>query len=241
MHTTQDIKEELTSSKWDRRVKANRRRIYALLLCADEHEAFRSYIEKAWWTLDAISGESCDVFTLEQHNMPAEKRIGTPDYVYIEGGKLGRARIEHHGRRIGFTGGRVAIDNGIKLPDRRQCIEVKTMLFGKRRGITLPGLAIFPSPFTNDAEYYKCNGLDSSQLSENFQLIFESVREAYDKSSENPGSDRFDVFENFRKLEKTRAIKERLVKALMEISLKEAFDLLSGGVGLVIPKRGGRD
>lgn len=230
MRKVQDIKEELISSKWDRRVKDNPRRIYALLLCGDEHEAFRTFIQKAWWTLDEISGEACDIFTIEERSVPAEHRIGAPNYIYIEGGKSGEARIEPDGQILGYPG-KVAVDNGVMLVDRRKCYDVKNKLFGKRRNITLPGLAIFPSPFTLDAEYYKCNGLDVQQLSESFQRIFDSVREAYDK-----GSDRFEVFKNFQRAEKIRSIKERLVKALMEISLKDAFDMLSGGIGLVIPK-----
>lgn len=132
MNEIQDVKKDLNSYEWERRVKDDPKRIYAFLLCTDEHESFLSFIQKAWRTLDALSGKSCDVFTLERWEFPHE-RFKSANYLPVEGGSAGHARIAR-GDRYGYPGKDVAIDNGLMLPNRIQCLEVRDNLFEKPRG-----------------------------------------------------------------------------------------------------------
>ena len=229
MNEIQDIKEVFGSWNWEERVKQDPRRIYAFLLCSDEHEEYTSFIQKSWRTLDSLSAHYCDIFTLEKWEMP-HARFDSPNYLRISSGEVGDAGIVH-GDRYGYPGQKIAIDNGLMLPNRTQCFEVRDKLFEKPSTIVLPGLTIFASPYIQEAVYYNCSGLGSHELSDSFQHIFGSIREAYEV-----GEDRFDAYDQFKRLERIRGIKDRLTKALTKLSINDIFSILSNGIKLVIPK-----
>jgi hypothetical protein len=229
MNEISDIKEVLSDYEWKSRIEKDPKRIYGFILCTDEHTAFQSFIQKAWGTLHYLSGEACDIFTLEHWKFPHEKLI-SKSYIQIPGARSGAARIAR-GDDFGFIGQNILIDNGLMLPDRAQCFEVRDKLFANPNKIILPGLAIFPSPYLQEAVYYNCSDLDETQLSSSFQAIFNSVKEAY-----KAGGDSSDVFGRFQRIEKVRFIQERLTKAVLKLSLRDIFDVLTGSISIVVPK-----
>jgi hypothetical protein len=92
MNEIQDVKEAFGNYQWEERVKANPRRIYGFLLASDEHTAFLAYIQNAWRTLHALSGNACDIFTFEQWVMPHD-RFSDKNYVSIPTPTLGGGRL----------------------------------------------------------------------------------------------------------------------------------------------------
>lgn len=83
MREVSDVKEQVFSpDSWARRIRDDPKRIYAFLLCSDEHEEFCSFIQKAWRSLHAESGRYCDIFTLEPRNCSFD-RFHSPEYLSI--------------------------------------------------------------------------------------------------------------------------------------------------------------
>src|SRR5579871_195644 len=119
------------------------------------------------------------------------------------------------------------------LPDRTECITVKDKLFEKPREIVFPGFVVFPSTVLRECLYYNCMSLDEEHLSYLFQKVLGAINEAYSTKD-----NRFGVFDHFRQLERERIIKERVIRALTTLSLKDIFDILTTGIGLAIPKGG---
>jgi len=225
----QDVKEVFNAWSWKKRIEEDPRRIYAFLLCADEHAAFRNFVQDAWRTLDALSGRACDVFTLEHWVFPHE-RFKKRGYLPLPGGSAGAAGIAP-GERYGLPGQQVAIDNGIMLPDRTQCFEVRKRLFKKPEDIILPGLAVFASPWGKESIYYDSKDLQGAELSSSFQAILGSIQKAYETQETSD-----QVLARFRQLERMRSIKGKVSKALLNLSLMDLVDLLKGGFGFVMPK-----
>lgn len=194
MNEIQDVKDAFGNSEWEERVNANPRRIYAFLLASDEHKNFIAYIQNAWRSLHALSGDACDVFTFEQWVMP-DRRFSDRNYISIPTTALGGGRListdqlpaiekKMLGENTpdpealqtvrwlsGYRGQDVAIDNGMRIPDRPLCYEIRDKLFKRPESIVLPGIALFASPNTLDATYIGCGGLNSRQLSELFQKM----------------------------------------------------------------------
>jgi len=231
-----DIKEVFDPLSWQERVRENPRKVYGFLLFADEHKAFRSYIREAWRSLDKLSGEACDIFTLEQPISTAwgnTEQFNASNYLAFEGLSTGQSRfiapednqydeVCQKYPDVGRFGGAV-IDNGIKLPDRTQCYDVRDRLFEQPAKIILPGLALFANIYTKNALYFNFDNLNREELSSRFQYILTSIREIYESNE-----DRLAVLQLVKKMERNREIKERLTQALSKISLKDVFDILSG-------------
>lgn len=167
-----DIKEVFSPLDWQNRIKQNPRKLYGFLLFADEHKTYRSFIQEAWRTLDSLSGEACDIFTLERKYDPSS-------HLAIEGGKTGQSRritqddpmypdLSVVYPVIAATGCAI-VDNGLTLPERTQCFEVRDKLFKKPKNIILPGLAIFADIHTKKAIYFDCHELEKSELNESFK------------------------------------------------------------------------
>ena len=229
MNEIQDVKEVLDQDRFAERTSEDPKRIYGFLLCTDEHEDFRSHIQKAWRTLDALSGKSCDVFTLEKWQMPYE-RFESRLYLPVDGGSAGQARIAD-GDEYGYPGQHIAIDNGIMLPDRTECLKVRDQLFENPKDVILPGFAIFPSVHECRARFYKCGGLGRSDLSELFQIVLTTIRESY-----NRGNNGGDVFDRFVAAERSRKFRRYVLNLLLRLSLMDLIRLLGHGFKLVTPK-----
>src|SRR5438094_5737628 len=153
------IKEVLDVYAWRRRVQADPKKLYGFLLCTDEHEAFLRYLQKAWSTLNTLSGNACDLFTLEH------QRKGLATYLPLS---------TTAPPVTGDLGSRDTSD-GIVLPDRTQCLALRDALFAKPESVILPGLAVFASINERTAVYYPCNGLTSDEISATFQKLFNSM------------------------------------------------------------------
>ncbi len=231
MNEIQDVKEVLTPSQFEDRAIADRKRLFAFLLCTDEHRAFRQFIQDAWRTLNALSGSSCDIFTLEKWEAPPDK-LSNPNYLHVSGGTYGRARLAP-GDNYGFPGQQVAIDNGIYFPDRAECLKVRNRLFAKPASIILPGVAISKSPYEKVAIFYTCSRLDSTQTSELFQVVLTGLGRAYEA-----GKDRDDVYERFSTNEAFRRVKRHVSEAFLKLSLNDLFAAIGYAFRLVSPSSG---
>lgn len=239
MKKVSNFKEKFEGDQWNKMVKENPKRFYALLLCYDEHEDFHKFIRKAWNTLDALSGETCDILTLETQEMPPEFVIKDENKKYLEldGGRYGEARITEAGNLARFEElnllpnwtDPIMVDNGLCFPNRTECDKVINELFSNPDDVTLPGLAVFSSPYEFEAVFYKCGGLNADQLSELFQEIFKTVKRVY---REDSGMSRPEIFKRFNELERNRAIKDYLKTALTKISLMDVINVFT----MIIPK-----
>jgi hypothetical protein len=258
MNEIQDVKAAFGNSEWEKRVAANPRRIYGFLLASDEHKAFLTFIQDAWRTLHAMSGDACDIFTFEQWHMPHE-RFESQNYVSIPSPSLGGGRIMNTDRLpeverklrgsggadqealkmvrwlSNYPGQSVAIDNGIRIPDRFLCYELKDKLFNVPESIVLPGLALFSSPSTLDATYIYCGGLSPEQLSELFQKVLNLVRSVY---RGHLAGDRFDVYEAVMRAYQRDRLKGKVIKAVSTLTIKDIVSILTSGIHLVTPKSG---
>ena len=248
MFAIQDVKDAFGSMEWSRRVAANPRRIYGFLLTSDEHQVFLNYIQKAWRTLHTLSGESCDIFTFEQRAGLHEPWLDRT-YLHLSGPILGeggrtvsvdefvKARppeaIEAIKTALGGVFGSLQIDNGIKIPDRPLCYEIRDKLFVHPESIILPGLALFSSPDTKDATYIKCGGLNSQQLSDLFQKVLNLIGSVY---RGDVTGNRFDVYEAVTRAYRKQQFKERVIKAVSTLTIKDLFSILGTVAHLVTPK-----
>jgi hypothetical protein len=256
MNEIQDVKSAFGNAEWQERVAANPRRIYGFLLASDEHKNFLTFIQDAWRTLHTISGDACDIFTFEQWFFP-DKRFANENYVSIPSPSLGGGRllatdylpgirrklrcapdVDQEALKMiewlsGYPGATVAIDNGIRIPDRPLCYEIKYKLFERPESVVLPGLALFPSPNTLDATYISCGSLTSEQLSELFQKIFNLIRSVY---RSDLAGDRFDVYEAVKRAYEKDRLKGKVIKAVSTLTIKDLFSILTNGIHLVLPK-----
>jgi hypothetical protein len=261
MNEIQDVKDAFGNSEWEQRVNANPRRVYAFLLASDEHKNFLAYIQNAWRTLHALSGDACDIFTFEQSVMPHD-RFSDRNYLSIPTPALGGGRLISTDqlpaieRKMlsgiapdpealqtvkwlsGYPGQNVAIDNGMRIPDRPLCYEIRDKLFKHPESIVLPGIALFASPNTLDATYIGCSGLNSQQLSELFQKVLNLIRSVYRSDLEG---DRFDVYEAVTRAHGRDQLKGKIVKAVSTLTIKDLFSILTGGINLITPKSGSGD
>ena len=215
MKEVTSVKETLIISNWKERVKKDERRIYAFILCADEHKEFRKYIRDAWQSLDKLSGDSCDVFTLERKGHSRD-HIEKEEYLQI-----GDARIE----------GATAYDEGISQIDRSQCFEARDRLFENHEKIILPGIAVFTAAWERDAIYYCCNELDAEALNVTFQNLLNSAKEAYKHSHSS-----IECLELFKTIELERKIGNRQSTAVLSLSIMDVIDLVGSAMQLVKPK-----
>jgi len=230
MNEIQDVKEALDPIGFEKRIKTDPRRLYGFLLCTDEHDDFRTFIQKSWRTLDKLSGQSCDIFTLEKWNDHPRERLDSSLYISIEGGTLGQPRITN-GDRFGFADQEIAIDNGIRLPDRTQCFEVRDALFAEPRKVILPGFAVFHSVAAKRARYYSCGELTSKELSKLFQIVLTTIAEKY-----REGAGRTDIFKAFSRAELYRELKTHAVNAALKLSLADLMKVIGGSLHLIMPK-----
>jgi len=256
MNEIQDVKDAFGNYQWGERVESNPRRIYAFLLASDEHKGFLAYVQNAWRTLHALSGEACDIFTFEQWVMPHD-RFSDKNYFSIPTPALGGGRListnqlpaiemkmrdsadpDQEALRTvkwlsGYPGQDVAIDNGMRIPDRSLCYEIRDKLFKRPESIILPGLALFASPNTLDATYIGCGGLNSQQLSELFQKVLNLIRSVY---RGDVAGDRFDVYDAVTRAHGRDLLKGKVVKAVSTLTIKDLFSILTGGIHLITPK-----
>jgi hypothetical protein len=230
MNEVQNVKQVFQPSAFQNRILEDPRRLYGFLLCTDEHQGFISFVQSAWRTLDALSGDACDIFTLEKWEMP-DQRLASSRYIQLGTGDTQPRIVDGEGR---YEGQHVFLDNGVMLPDRVQCLKVRDELFKNPRQIVLPGFAIFASREAgNAAAYYPCGRLSPAELSDSFQQILGSANEAY-----HAGENRMEAFQYFQKIERKRSIKEKFIKTLTNLSLKDLIDLLSKlHLSVVTPKR----
>jgi len=231
-----EIREVFEEYSWEERLEENPRRLYAFLLATDEHRSFLTFMQRAWRTLDALSGDYCDIFTYERWEIPSKweiraKKENQPNYIPLIQTNILQA-LYSRGLEFDVPLKEFIVNDGILLPNRTQCFEVRNRLFENPSEILLPGLALFPSADSKEALYYRCGGLNHNQLSESFQRIFSTVAEI---NQRDPSLNRNEIFNELKKTEKIRDFKERLNQVTMQISLKDVFDILGAGIRLVMP------
>lgn len=185
-------------------VEEDSKRIFGVFLCADEHTEFHDFLQKAWKTIDRVSGRATLIFTLEvpstierlidhvkKHPRPADQFQPTPGSDFL-------------------------------VPNRAECFDLVETLFERPSKITLPGFAIFPDVVGQTATYFCCSGMTSTQLSELTQLVFQQINESYI----DPGNkDRFAVYDSFLLKRGVQQL-TRFIPIALKASLAELIKLL---------------
>ncbi len=243
MQSIRNTGQVFSAHSWNKWVEKNPNRIYGFLICADEHEEFIKYIQKAWRTIDKLSGDVCEIFTLERQEKRYESAVSLKDVAHelqidkrtvirwIDTGKIDLDKKKNYRGRYHFSKQDVtklqayAEGNLLTPPDRTQCWEVVEKLFKKPSDIILPGLALFQSAYTKEAIYYNCTDLKVAELSAEFQCILNSLKVACQS-----GRSQNEIFQHFQKIERKRKIR-KIAKAVgLKLSPKDFFDLLTGGI-----------
>ena len=229
MITVNNVKTVIDADHFILRLKHEDHRLFAFLLCADEHEEFISAIKDCWNTLHRLSGSSCDIFTLERMK-PIEQHSRASSFA--------AKNMSPQLKRAGATSSRkgkisqpiAGLENGLDFPDRAQCFDVRDTLFKSPQKIILPGLVVFHSVEQGNAKYYACGTLNSQEISRLFQIVFSTIAQGY-----RAGKDRQQNFNSFVQQEKIRQLKEYAVSAVMKLSLGDLIKAVGTAGKLAMP------